>query len=325
MQRSNEPAKCPNPKAADRIPKLPDPNPELEKLINPVKNWPLRVGDGTLELRTETDGKSIRLTLPIGDRTACSVCVIRKDAGEHKDANISDQTAQWDFQQLPAHHGGSGQEYVPQQNDALAFRFGQGHTGSLVLKEPLYWSEVLFGDTTEKEIFYRGSHRIIAGRAFKYVDYIFPNIISDVIAVCIKKQNEHGYSAFRPKGYSCDAPITPLLRYKSFKSFAYRVVKNNLEPDALKRHAKGGVAIGEKDDGHKGPERVALPPPVDPEEWELLEKALKKLDPIDRQMIELKFFNEMSQVEIASVIGRSQAFVCTHIYASLEKLKLWMK
>lgn len=81
--------------------------------------------------------------------------------------------------------------------------------------------------------------------------------------------------------------------------------------------------VREDDDGHREPAVLGTEdrPMADADDRLMLEQALATLPPRERTILELRFYNGLSQTEIAKLVGVSQVHVSRLIRKSLESLQ----
>ncbi len=105
-----------------------------------------------------------------------------------------------------------------------------------------------------------------------------------------------------------------LKKYKqkpgaSFKSWIYAIAHNQIIDFYRKQKELLGSDQIEENFFNKLPDKKGKKPDehfIKKEETETIKKALKKLSPIHREILELKFLEEFSNKEISKIIGKTE-------------------
>lgn len=107
------------------------------------------------------------------------------------------------------------------------------------------------------------------------------------------------------------------------RAFLYRVANNLIVDGARRRHSSSLDALIEED-GFEPADESAKDPSEIPQTREAMQQ-LKSLDEIYRTVITMRYIDEMSPKEIASVLGVTENVVSVRIHRGIERLAKLMQ
>lgn len=109
-----------------------------------------------------------------------------------------------------------------------------------------------------------------------------------------------------------------------FSSWLYKIAHNNILKwyrDHHKMHTVEIDAAHQIADLHADQKEDAMKK----EQSQEIQKVLQQLDPDEQEIIRLKYFEEVSNIEIAEIMGLSPNNIGVKIYRTLKKLKQLLK
>lgn len=105
----------------------------------------------------------------------------------------------------------------------------------------------------------------------------------------------------------------------SFAAWLYKIAHNNVLKWFREQSKMKIVLLEGKNEVDKNADQVR--DYAHKEHKDEIAKILNKLDPEDREIIRLKFFEEVSNIEIAEIMGTNANHIGVKIYRALKKVK----
>ena len=121
--------------------------------------------------------------------------------------------------------------------------------------------------------------------------------------------------------------LTRLQSPQVFRSWLYRIAVNRVNDHFRKQRFRalfGNVSMD--DETFQETEKMAVPP-QGPETlerkefWHQVEKMLNTLSRTEREVILLRFFDQLSIKEMTMTLNKNESTVKTHLYRALKKMK----
>jgi RNA polymerase sigma-70 factor, ECF subfamily len=121
--------------------------------------------------------------------------------------------------------------------------------------------------------------------------------------------------------------LTRLQSPQVFRSWLYRIAVNRVNDHFRKKRFRalfGNVSMD--DETFQETEEMAVPP-QGPEAlerrefWQQVEKMLDTLSRTEREVILLRFFDQLSIKEMTTTLNKNESTVKTHLYRALKKIK----
>ena len=145
-------------------------------------------------------------------------------------------------------------------------------------------------------------------KIFKYISFKITDkyLVEDLTAVVFEKA------------------LTKFKTYNSEKAaistWVFAIARNTLIDHFRVRQHEKTVQLDEALDvpqDNKSPEQVV----IDQEQWQMLQKCVLKLDPKEREIIALKYSSQMTNRQIAGILGLSDSNVGVILYRAIRRLR----